>query len=311
MEIKTNLESRWTKIIAENTKVTILSPYLTKLILGVIDTNKNNIDAIYTKFDIRDLCFCASDIMVLDKLLKMGINLYYNNKLHAKVVITKDIATIGSQNITSGSIKNFEISNTISSTLALKELEKHIETVRIEKEPITKQMIDEAKQIVLEFKDNKAELAVFFKEKQKSATKKRTNITTNLKKLIRSDEIHCIAGDSTAGYRDILKPKYNNSLCEWMISGEKFTTRRLHRHLIINTKDNAIGWARLGEKRINYVTNSFEYEEPNHKHTLGWKFSVEAITSKKLLNLNVNIALTCTKDKMKRPCNKICVTAYH
>lgn len=101
------------KIIAENTKVTILSPYLTGLTLRVIGTNKNNIDAIYTKFDIRDLCFGASDISVLHKPHKMGVNLYYNNKLHAKPVITKVIATIGSQNITSGSIKNFDISNAI------------------------------------------------------------------------------------------------------------------------------------------------------------------------------------------------------
>ena len=90
---------------------TFISPYLTsKTAEEIITRFEPESSDIYTVFTLENFASGASSINTVSKLMSSGHRVFHIPELHAKMVIAKNFATIGSQNLTRGGSKNKEAS---------------------------------------------------------------------------------------------------------------------------------------------------------------------------------------------------------
>lgn len=114
MEITNNIRHIWTDTIRTSPGVIIFSPYISEFLLEVIGDHAKNIKAVYTRFIMKEFHENSSSIATLLKLSEKGIALYAINDLHAKILLSDKLATIGSQNATNNSENLFELTSILN-----------------------------------------------------------------------------------------------------------------------------------------------------------------------------------------------------
>jgi hypothetical protein len=318
IQISNNLEVHWKNLISNSTSVMIFSPYVTALLIKVIDGNYENIKAVYTKFSLLDFVRTASDLHILNELLSNGVNVYYLNNLHSKIVLSDDLVTIGSQNLTTGSTRNYEL-NVVSDDLSTIEKVKAntLKQQRVAK-PVTLSMIQNFLDVIeslreaegdfldkiLHIESELMDLSDDFPEHD--LEEKEYDITPLfevIKKTPKSKtDIECVIrtvlnynNDST----DILKPINNDDLLNWVVDGEKVRLERLNRYLLVDSNNGRMGWARIGKTRINLISDDLA---PSEKILIGDKlFKVEfkMFSSTQKLRNHENIKITLIGDDIK------------
>ena len=83
--------------------VLFLSPYLTSHTAETVISGATSEDAeIYTTFSAENFAVGASSLRTVRRILESGFDVYHLPRLHAKVVLTNEFASVGSQNLTAG-----------------------------------------------------------------------------------------------------------------------------------------------------------------------------------------------------------------
>jgi hypothetical protein len=91
--------------------VLFFSPYLTSATAEIVAAAAvSETSEIYTTFSTENFATGASSIRTIRRLLESGFTVYHLPKLHAKVLLTKEFASVGSQNLTAGGTRNREAS---------------------------------------------------------------------------------------------------------------------------------------------------------------------------------------------------------
>jgi hypothetical protein len=100
----------WTRAIASEPRdVIVLSPYVTSSTAETVLTKAGAQPVrVYTVFEAYLFASGASQIETLRRLAESGHRVFHLPGLHAKVVLTKSTATVGSQNLTRGGEANRE-----------------------------------------------------------------------------------------------------------------------------------------------------------------------------------------------------------
>jgi hypothetical protein len=94
-----------------NGEVLFVSPYLTPSVAdNVIRCVPSDRAKIVTTFSLQLFASGASSIKTFDKLIEDGYSVFAVPMLHAKMVVTEEWASIGSQNLTAGGTRNLEAS---------------------------------------------------------------------------------------------------------------------------------------------------------------------------------------------------------
>lgn len=309
VELFNNLKPEWLKIIEQNSNVIIFSPYLTDLIFEVISDHSKNIKAIYTKFLLNDFVCGASKLDVIKSLQERGIDVFYSNELHAKIILTEDKVTIGSQNFTSGSENNFELSVIAEGSKSTKNVYKNIDSFINKAKTINNDMI-----IMMEEALGLAELpykewieslnAIENDMLDKSAIKEKIQganvfrLQKHLEALEHSKFIYCKFGnimDEMGSWKSPLMPYDNHSsLINWEISEDEYYLERLKRYLVMNKLTGQIGWARVAKTRISFIYGAIGFEESFTLNDTIYNISVEARKLSYILKNKQNIAIELT-----------------
>lgn len=102
----------WTRSIEAHPRgVVVLSPFVTSSTAETVLRNVGEHSArIYTVFESHLFASGASQISTLRHLAELGHRIFHVPRLHAKVIVTKKTATVGSQNLTGGGQFNREAS---------------------------------------------------------------------------------------------------------------------------------------------------------------------------------------------------------
>jgi hypothetical protein len=302
----TNLVSKWKDIIETNEDVLIFSPYITDILLDVLVENAHNIKAIYTKFSLKDFIAGASNLDVIETLLNNNISVYYSNNLHAKIFITKENMTIGSQNCTFGSEHNFELSIVSQDEQIIEQTYLNTTKCRSSSKKINQLMIDIMRSFMgraePEYeswldKVNKLEDKLFdlFSIDTECIP---SSIEENINNLTRTDSIKCRFGDTSGEYghikTSIIPVDPEQSLLEWTLDDETFSLTRLHRYLLIDQISGHLGWARIGKTRITFINNTLRLSKRIFLADVEYSVTVEARKYYYIKKNNQNITILLT-----------------
>jgi len=314
--LSNNLKSHWKNTIENESSVLIFSPYLTDLLLEVCDGNESNIKAIYTKFSLNDFVTGASSIGVIRSLINLGIDLYYCNDLHAKVVLAEESVTIGSQNCTNGSEKNFELSVIIEDKKTIEQVYWNTIKFRKKSKIITQEMMDTMDDAVStidfkyqEFIDDMRKIEHDLLEspafQYQELVINTYSLQSNIDDLTRSESVLCT-------FREINDEMYNTkypimpndvtkSLLNWTFKEQEVDLVRLNRYLIVDQISGRLGWARIAKTRISFVDGEVYFK--GTIQIFGQQFML-LLESRKLSyikknNQNIAIVLSALDDSVK------------
>lgn len=146
-----SIDRRWKKEIAlAEDAIIFLSPYLTSNTADLVLRKANpKITRVYTVFAFQNFVSGGSSIRTIRQLKNRGIQLFYLEKLHAKVLIVDSrFASLGSQNLTFGGTRNKEASIVISKTEQIMKLKELVESWLLDAIPISDEMIAKAEELV-------------------------------------------------------------------------------------------------------------------------------------------------------------------
>jgi hypothetical protein len=302
----TNLVTKWKDIIETNEDVLIFSPYITGILLDVLIENAHNIKAIYTKFSLKDFIAGASDLNVIETLINNNISVYYSNDLHAKIFITKENITIGSQNCTFGSEHNFELSIVSQDEQTIEQTYFNTSKCRSSSKKINQPMID----IMRSFMDRaepeyQSWLEIVNKLEDKMLDQFTidtgcipSSIEKNINNLTRTDTIKCRFGDTSGEYgyikTSIIPIAPEQSLLEWALDGDMYSLTRLHRYLLIDQISGRLGWARIGKTRITFINNRVRLSKRVSIADIEYSVTVEARKDYYIKKNNQNISILLT-----------------
>jgi hypothetical protein len=119
------LEHIWERELSVDKDVLIACPYLTpKLASNVLKSCNAARLLLLTRFELIDFVTGASSLEVLRELVRQpDAKVFHVRGLHAKIVTTNDIATLGSQNLTEGSRSNIEASVFVRSPKQIQQIQ--------------------------------------------------------------------------------------------------------------------------------------------------------------------------------------------
>jgi hypothetical protein len=314
VELFNNLKPEWLKIIEQNSNVIIFSPYLTDLVFEIISDHSKNIKAIYTKFLLIDFVCGASKLDVIKSLRERGIDVFYSNELHAKIILTENKVTIGSQNLTSGSENNFELSVLVEGSKSTKNVYKNIDSFIKKAKIINNDMITMMEEAIclaeVPYKEWIGSLNILEKDMlDKSALKEKKQggnvlrLQKNVETLEHSNWIYCKFGhimDEMGSWKSPLMPyDKHSSLLNWEINENKYSLIRLNRYLVLNKMTSQIGWARVAKTRITFIYGGIDFNELITLNETTYTISVEARKLTYILKNKQNIAIELTDTRKK------------
>lgn len=137
---------RWANEASEvGADLVVVSPYLTSQTAERILLQKRNrgsgAPTVLTTFTAEVFATGASKLPTLRRLLSGGCRLFHIDNLHAKILLTPDFVSIGSQNLTQGGTRNKEASVAIKDIAAIAEVRKGIGRWQSDAHPIDLAMI--------------------------------------------------------------------------------------------------------------------------------------------------------------------------
>jgi hypothetical protein len=327
MNFTDNVREIWTKQIINEKGIIIMSPYLSAFILKVIGEQQKNIKVIYTKCNLIDFYQGASNLEVLIKLAELGIQIRVIKNLHAKVFISKSLATIGSQNATTNSENLFELSAITRSTEEIKKVRKEIKAQEELSKVVTKEFLLEIK-ARLDAYEPRSEIDPDILNASKELDEQLFNndfqdfmteqLMNNSSLAIKSDSTktiehfpskkfkkqneyyakNCLLQDNGADYDiyDVLVKSHNEPyLTEWkkVRDNQMLHLEAMHRYLIVNNVTGALGWAKIATTRINFIESGLYFSGELIKHC-GSEFKV-VFSSASNQRGNMELELSSTK----------------
>lgn len=320
MILNTKAHTLWRTLArAANSPILMLSPYLTgplaEQILRAAGRSK-----VYTRFEVELFASRASSLVVLERLLEAGHELYHLDALHAKVVIEADkFATIGSQNVTSGGLNNLELNGYCSDIEFVATAHSLIKPWLDKAVPITPQMIEDMKALL-------PPLEAIYDELYKACTAAQDNINRSAARAqrrvereevrraqaeLRKDIQSALEAAPTSEERDLGSVSLRDTYCDtgaktslfsrrkdfltWTVAGSSLTLIRLSRYLCIDG-NGQIGWARVAQTRISMVGRGIDFEGQVIAEHPSWE--IEVISRENYLDgfaKDANLLITVTQ----------------
>ncbi len=140
----------WTRAVAASPEgVIILSPYVTsRTAETVLNSTGGRPARLYTTFDARVFSSGASRISTLKRVAQDGHAIFHIAGLHAKLVLTRECVTVGSQNLTGRGAVNREITAILRDAAVVDRLRADLDWWISAGEPISlEQIIDMEKSL--------------------------------------------------------------------------------------------------------------------------------------------------------------------
>ncbi len=132
----------------------VFFPYVTNLAERALRSNHPQHVQVYTCFDVAAFASGASSLRIVRWLVETGYPVFHLAKLHAKVFEHPEsgFATVGSQNLTNGGMKNREATVIIRDLALLGKLKVQLDRWTAKRQPITLEMLADAEPAVAEYR---------------------------------------------------------------------------------------------------------------------------------------------------------------
>lgn len=272
-----NVTRRWKKEADESEQILFLSPYITSNTAEtVLLQNTDTRCSVYTCFDAENFVYKASSLKTLKKLLQTGCELFHVEDLHAKVMLTDDFISVGSQNLTNRGSANKEATFCSNDASYIKYGREAVSAWIDDAEEITLEMIEDMEELIAphikEFEELKRSLEEIEsiladkseQRKNKALQERQTAMRRNVKTVKKSSRfiyasVECLTnyGEWNDTYTFSLVPDTEHvSFCHWDIGGDEIILTTQKRYLLMDTETARIGWARVGKTRITYICDN-------------------------------------------------------
>ena len=309
-----NIGRRWKNEVRKATTTTVLSPYITShMAENVLAKNDCCCIKIYTVFKAENFINQASSIYSLRKLLSAGCELFHLDNLHAKLVVTNEFVSLGSQNLTNRGARNLEASYCSMDLAEISHIKHKLNDWLIKAVPINWEMLDEMeamiKPLIKSYKnvivhaqkvDESIDVIVEANkesEKQiKRAIERKVNLKEKINKLpIKSNweraSIKCIKNTNHSGETKTSSLVGSVNLMQWSIDGQLISLKKTFRYILIDTETGKLAWARVNKTRITYFGKSVKIAEDEvyFNYQCALNFEAEWNNPVDEFNLKINI----------------------
>jgi len=276
-----NVSRRWKKEAVSTNSLIFLSPYITSSTAEtVLLANEHLSCQIYTVFKAENFACRASSLKTLKKLIQNGCELFHIDGLHAKVMLSDNFISIGSQNLTNKGKSNLEASfcsddsNFIKYSHSevdkwislakeitiemLEDMEKEIAPWIIEYDKLKKlfqlsdDVITEKENIRQELEENRVKKILADKERL-------IQLANNARNVVQSNRTISArvrdTGTHVCTYSLVPVTKAANFI-NWQILGQRKILEKKKRYLFMDLDNGRVGWARVNKTQITYFENS-------------------------------------------------------
>lgn len=290
MELYVNrsIDRRWRQELGRAaTAAKVFSPFITSNTAESVTARLDGkASEIHTVFKIELFAMGSSSLATLKKLIDQGHSLYHVERLHAKIVLVpREFASLGSQNLTHGGIKNNEASAAFTDARHVKLIEKSVQPWIEARTPITPQMIADMENLLPEVMQlyQVAQVAAVdadvklrdlqIAREEKARVEKRLQEEHQLALLREAlDSAPTSSSLAVARVKDVtnsdsfrqtisLVADGKSDLTSWSIEGRHIGLNARTRYLCINEDNGRIGWARLVHTRITFIANELAIGE--------------------------------------------------
>jgi hypothetical protein len=281
-----NVSRRWKKEAVSTNSLTFFSPYITSSTAETVLLENEHLSCeIYTVFKAENFACRASSLKTLKRLIQSGCELFHIDDLHAKVMLSDDFISIGSQNLTNKGKSNLEASFCSDDPNFIKYTQTEVENWINIAEEMTLEMIEDMEEEIAslikeydKFKSlfNFTDEVVANKEairklQEKENNARIRNIFDNALNIVQSNKLifadvrqiinHGEYGDETYTYSLIPSPP-SASFLHWHIEGKEQVLEKKNRYLFMDIESGRVAWARVNKGRITYFCDSvFKGEE--------------------------------------------------
>ncbi|MFT4747767.1 MAG: hypothetical protein ACI8XG_001850 [Congregibacter sp.] len=331
-----NISRRWKKEANKSDELVFFSPYITSSTAEtVLLVDGGPACTIYTCFKAENFACRASSLKTLKKLFRNDCKLFHIENLHAKVMLSDDFVSIGSQNLTNKGKTNLEASfcsddtdflqyshNAVEDWVSLAEeitlamiedMEDEIAPLIIEYDKI-KKLFNAADDTVIEKENarqrvevNRIKKMLESEERLKKLAANARNITQSSNSILANvDQLtnQGVFGDET--YTSSLIPwKGKGSFLSWRVGKKTIELDKQTRYLVMDTKSGRVSWARVNKGRITYFSDAVSIsEETSIGHwrcTLEFKSNWSDTESRH--NLTISIKYSGTDIKLVYECH--------
>ena len=260
-----------------------MSPYITSSTAETILLSNCELNSkIYTCFKAENFVQQASSLSTLKKLLLNHCKLFHIADLHAKVMLTDNFISIGSQNLTNKGRINKESTFCSSEPQYISYGRKAIESWTLDAEEITIDMVEKMELLIapyikdyIDIKNNLTTIDEEIERQLKSQNIKTyqewQDIIQNNLSYINISENHIFASvkqlikrNSWGGITitsSLVPMEKDDNLCIWCLSSTNVSMQSKLRYLIFDTETSKIGWARINKTRITYFCNGISSYE--------------------------------------------------
>lgn len=262
-----DVSNKWKSATARADSLTVLSPYITSS--AFIKSEGN----VYTSFTAENFITGASSIGALRRLLKKGCQLFHVENLHAKIVMTENFISVGSQNQTNQGQNNKEATYIRKGAFtgpASIEVSKWTKDAISIDENSLKLMEEKIKDLIKEYKRFKDKFATIDnlvhtpKEIRTILSKSLTSkAAQNIDASIDySDEDYGRIKDTSSdpdNYRFSLQKYYRDSdFTQWILkqSDTRVALKEYNRYVLFDADSGRLSWARIHKSVITFYGKS-------------------------------------------------------
>jgi hypothetical protein len=285
--------------------VTVMSPYLTSGTAElVIDAANPGTSRVYTTFSARNFAIGASSITTLRKLIDRGHRLLHIKGLHAKVVLTERIASVGSQNLTLRGTRNREASVILDDPVDVAHLRAQIVPWIRAAEPVTAEMIGDLEKLLPDLRSRYVKLGKLADRTDRAvwqaqvdrdevarieAEQERHRQRRNQERLRRETSSPEVArSDAISGRIQTLHHTYDTLKCTgpgpsflrwWMSNGRWRRLTKTNRYLVLNSDSTALAWVAMFKVQLSKFAVGVQLDKPllirGHYFALDIQFATE------------------------------------
>ena len=277
--IRTNIAPSWQEGLAGRPAAILLMPYVTGRTATEIADALGSAGTLVTRLDLLDFVSGASSIDALLAVQKAGMEIRALPDLHAKLFVTAETTTIGSQNLTARGTRNKEMSilvQAVDDREAVRDIaEAWVEEARAVGRAEIEEIARRVRLLAPAWEQLKDRADV--EEEALETWRKREAEERRRRSRSRVSEIKRTALSSASSVRVVFEPNRtppaggvddliltradsDASFLDWkMKDGSTYRLRNRARYPVIEATSGQIRFARISKTRINFFEKTFRW----------------------------------------------------
>jgi hypothetical protein len=232
---------------------------------------------LYTVFEANLFASGASQIGTLKRIAMDGHKLFHVHTLHAKILLTRKCATVGSQNLTErGAVRNIEASAVIRDPVSIKRLRTEVEELVASAKPVSLEQIIEMERALpplrrafrsFEKSSKSADAVISEKERGRQAERDKA-AQLRREEAERAERLAQILGRSeqssrrvelqlrrprpqNRSYQTLLCRRLVNDITRWTLGDESVRLFRRNRYLVLMATTGRLAWVAVNKTRLS------------------------------------------------------------